>query len=203
MGDNLPTYGLDVELVERVETEHCTSVEDGAAKWIEALTGAQVSGNFAQTLHTGQVLCELVNKIRPATITKINNAGMPFKERENISNFIKACRTLGVQEHAVFSTDDLYDEKNLPSVVNCIHALGGAVQRTVPEFGGPHFGVPDKSNAKHDRKRDFRPVQQTGGLSSAMERTKVDTSKDIRIICNVGGAISRDGGSSKLGMECA
>jgi len=136
-------------------------IEDGAVKWIEALTGAQVAGNVAQTLHTGQVLCELVNKIKPGTIRNINNAGMPFKERENISNFIKACRTLGVQEYALFSTDDLYDAKNMLSVIHCIHALGGAVQRTVPEFIGPHFGIPDKSNAKRDMKRDLGCAQQT------------------------------------------
>ena len=34
-----------------------------------------------------------------------------FKQMENTTNFIRACRTLGVQEKDVFSTVDLYEAK--------------------------------------------------------------------------------------------
>merc|ERR1712217_783208 len=108
------------------------------------------------------------------TIAKINESGRPFKERENISNFLKACRDLGVQEYAVFSTDDLYEEKNMWSVIRCIHALGGCLRRSVPEFTGPHLGVADTSRAKRDHKRDLSQATQTGGLHAAMERSHVD-----------------------------
>jgi len=36
-----------------------------------------------------------------------------------------------------------------------------------------------------------------------MERTKVDTSGNIKIPHKIGGVISKDGGSSKLGVESA
>ena len=36
---------------------------------------------------------------------------MPFKQMENISNFLKACRTLGVAEHDLFETVDLCEGK--------------------------------------------------------------------------------------------
>jgi len=36
---------------------------------------------------------------------------MPFKQMENISNFLKACRALGVAEHDLFETVDLYEAK--------------------------------------------------------------------------------------------
>merc|ERR1711920_660821 len=103
----------------------------------EALTDAKVAGNFFEALKSGVVLCQLVNRIRPGAVPKINEAGRPFKERENISNFLKACRNLGVQEYALFSTDDLFEQKNMWSVIRCIHALGGCLRRSVPEFTGP------------------------------------------------------------------
>ncbi|CAK9114020.1 unnamed protein product [Durusdinium trenchii] len=113
---------------------------------------------------------------------------MPFKERENICNFLRACRTFGVQEYALFSTDDLYDEKNLMSVVNCLHALGGAVQRSVPGFVGPHLGVPDTSNTKRDFKRDLGPVSQTGGLRGPLERSHLDMVSNSNVrLCRLEG----------------
>lgn len=196
--DRLPSYGLDAELARKAAAKYDIGAEDEAAQWIEAITGAQVAGNFSGALHSGRVLCELVNKIKPGIIVKVNSAGMPFKERENISNFIKACRTLGLQEHALFSTDDLYDEKNMLSVVSCIHALGGAAQRVAPDLGGPLLGVADTSNAKRNSKRNLGMASQTSGLSIAMEKTEIDTSNNI--ISNTGGAVSKNSDCSKLSM---
>jgi archaellum component FlaD/FlaE len=168
--DDVPLCPLDKELREKHLAKYDLNAEEEAAMWIEAITGAHVAGNFSEALRSGKVLCELVNKIRPGTITNVRGFGMPFKERENISQFLRACRTFGVQEYMLFSTDDLYEEKNLLSVVKCLHALGGAVQRTVPDFQGPTLGVLDTSNAKRDLKRHVAPATQTGGFAVAMEK---------------------------------
>jgi len=172
--ENLPIYGLDAELEAKAQSKYDLAGEQEAAQWIQDITGVQVVGDFADSLRTGQVLCQLLNCIIPGTISKINNAGTPFKERENISKFLKGCRALGVQEYALFSTDDLYDEKNLNSVVRCIHALGGALRRSVPDFQGPHLGVADNSNARRDIKRDLGVASQTAGLNVTMERSNLD-----------------------------
>jgi len=172
--EDLPCYGLDAELRAKAAAKYDTEAEEGAAQWIEAVTGEPVLNQFFPALRSGEVLCQLLNCIRPATVLRINQPGSPFKERENISKFLKACRMLGVQEYALFSTDDLYEEKNLQSVVNCIYALGGAVQRSCPNFQGPHFGVQDTSNAKRDMKRELGPATQTGGLYGPMERSHLD-----------------------------
>lgn len=172
--DAPPVYGLDAELKAKSEANYDNSAEDRAAQWVQDITGVQVVGEFGEALRTGQVLCQLINCIRPFTIKKVNPAGAPFKERENISKFLKVCRDWGVHEYALFSTDDLYDEKNLMSVVKCIHQLGGAIPRAVPEFQGPHLGIADTSKAKRDAKRALDPVSQTGGLQCAMTRSHVD-----------------------------
>jgi hypothetical protein len=166
--------GTNADREARVVERYDETLENDAVRWIEMLTGACVAGRVHEALRTGQVLCNLVNRVRPETIVKVNDAGRPFKERENIGSFLKACRELGVQEYALFSTDDLYDARNLLSVMRCIHALGGAVQRSVPEFSGPRLGVVDISKAKRDLKRDLGFATQTGGLQVAMERCHID-----------------------------
>lgn len=177
---DVPTYGLDAELQAKAAAKYDANAEEEAAQWIQAITDVEVVGDFFGVLCTGEVLCHLMNSIRPGIVPKVNEAGMPFKERENISNFLKACRALGVQEYSLFSTDDLYEKKDLNSVVRCIHALGGALCRSVPEFTGPHLGVADTSKTKRDQKREFGQVTQTGGLCMAMERPHIDmTSNQI------------------------
>merc|ERR1719215_2531591 len=171
---DVPTYGLDAELQAKAAAKYDANAEEEAAHWIQAITGTEVVGDFFGALCTGEVLCHLMNAIRPGTVPKVNEAGMPFRERENISQFLRACRQLGVQEYALFSTDDLYDKKNMMSVIRCVHALGGAVQRSVPEFQGPRLGVADTSHAKRDSRREMAPVTQTGGLHTSMERSHLD-----------------------------
>lgn len=43
----------------------------------------------------------------------------------------QACRALGVAEHSLFETVDLFEDKDLGLVVRCLFALGSAVQLTV------------------------------------------------------------------------
>jgi hypothetical protein len=42
--------------------------------------------------------------------------------------YCRACRAIGVSEHDLFETVDLYEEKDLNVVVQCIFALGRTVQ---------------------------------------------------------------------------
>jgi transgelin len=69
------------------------SSEHEAISWIEAVTGVSPlvpeGGTLASALRTGEVLCRLVNKIRPESVKRINVSKMPFKQMENISAFLK------------------------------------------------------------------------------------------------------------------
>jgi hypothetical protein len=38
------------------------------------------------------------------------------RAQENISNFLKACRGVGMKEFEMFNTNDLFDEKDIPQV---------------------------------------------------------------------------------------
>merc|ERR1711953_712458 len=103
--------------------------------------------------------------IQPGIVKRINASEMPFKKMENITNFIRACRDLGVLEKDLFSTVDLYEEKNLQSVMMCIFNLGSIVRTKVPSFKGPYLGVAQKAPVKDTKRRDVRTSQvMVGGL---------------------------------------
>ncbi|CAK0902335.1 unnamed protein product [Prorocentrum cordatum] len=166
-------YGLDRELKAKQAAKYDVGLERQVADWITAVSGQQAEEGqtFAGWLRDGRVLCGLVNAISPGAIKKVNTSSMAFKQMENISFFTDAARKLGVPESAVFSTPDtdLYEEKNVGSVVNCVYTLGGAVQVSCPGFQGPHLGVPITVESK-DRRRSFgRITDQSQGFSATLD----------------------------------
>lgn len=77
-----------------------------ARVWVEEVIGKRLPGgdDFATAFRDGQGLCLLVNAFQPGTISRVETSTSPFKQMANISAFIRACRTLGVREHALFET---------------------------------------------------------------------------------------------------
>ena len=61
--------------------------------WIESVTGApfDAAQSFEENLKTGVVLCELINKIKPGSVKKINKGSFAMKHMENISMFQRGC----------------------------------------------------------------------------------------------------------------
>jgi len=110
-----------------------------AAAWLEALTGREIGNNLQEALKSGVILCEAINKIKPNTIPNINRMSSPFKERENIESYIKACKELGMKEVDLFVTVDLYEGQNMTQVVDQICSLGGVAQKLNSKL--PVFGI--------------------------------------------------------------
>lgn len=112
-----------------------------AAVWIEEVTGEQLLGeSLGGALKDGVMLCKLVNAVKPGTIKRVNASTLAFKQMDNISSAIKAMRQLGVPEHDLFDTVDLFQETDVGKVVQALFAFGRTIQNTVPEFEGPHLG---------------------------------------------------------------
>ena len=104
-------FGLDAELARKQEAKYDRNAERLAINWIEGVTGQRLTGTFAEGLKNGQVLCTLINRIKSDSVRKIETSSMPFKQMENISSFLRACRALGVADFDVFETLDLFEEK--------------------------------------------------------------------------------------------
>ncbi|CAM9131234.1 unnamed protein product [Ectocarpus sp. 13 AM-2016] len=159
-------YGLDAELARQREAKYDHSAENQARAWIEAVTGERVVGPFGDALRDGVNICKLVNTIKPGAVRKINESRMPFKQMENISNFLKSCRAMGVAEHSLFETVDLYEGKDIGLVVRCIFALGSAVQGTCPEYTGPTLGAkPHQENKRIFNKQQKQQAKVNASFS--------------------------------------
>merc|ERR1712216_937318 len=92
------------------------------------------------------------NAIQPGICARVNTSEKPFQQMENVTAFIRACRQLGVLEKDVFSTVDLYEAKNLQSVLKCVYNLGAA-SRQVSTFRGPCLGIAQAKLKTQDQKR--------------------------------------------------
>lgn len=78
----------------------------------------------------------LINTLRPDTIRKIHAVPQTdgaksnaFKKMENIDNFRKGCIRLGLKEADLFSTIDLFEEKDLNAVYVCLFLLQSFLER--------------------------------------------------------------------------
>lgn len=98
-------------------------------EWIESIIGAKFPAGqtYEDVLKDGQVLCALINKIKPGSVPKVNSSGGQFKMMENINNFQKGIQAYGVPDQDVFQTVDLYEKKDISQVTNTLFALGRAV----------------------------------------------------------------------------
>ncbi|CAM9326034.1 unnamed protein product, partial [Scytosiphon promiscuus] len=119
--------------------------ERTAQVWIEAVSGkpcvAYETRQFARNLKSGEILCALVNAIRPGTIPVVHEGQLGFNQMENVDNFLSACCKLGVPAHALVDTADVFEMRDTAKLVECVHALGSVVQVTCPGFRGPHLGL--------------------------------------------------------------
>ncbi|KAE8887823.1 hypothetical protein PF005_g26098 [Phytophthora fragariae] len=161
------------------------TTEEEAQEWIEAVLGEKFLASFGDSLKDGVILCTLMNKIQPGLIPKIQSSSMPFKQMENVSSFVRACRAIGVAEFDLFETVDLFNQKNIGQVVQCIHALGRTIQKTMPEYDGPRLGVKEStvnlrqfSDAQLREARSAVPVLAHGS-QSVMERRPFDHSASV------------------------
>ncbi|CAG7785971.1 unnamed protein product [Allacma fusca] len=123
--------------------------EREAKEWIESVLGEKLSG-YEDALKDGQILCRVMNKLKPGSIAKVNSAGGQFKMMENINNFQKAIQEYGVPKIDVFQTVDLYEKKDISNVTSCLFALGRTTYDH-PEWPGPWLGP----RPAHENKREF------------------------------------------------
>ncbi|XP_053210310.1 calponin-3-like isoform X1 [Panonychus citri] len=163
-----PAYGLSRELLLKSQAKFDIELANQALNWVQAVTNTSFNLNnnddnnnndnstgikdqfeFAEALKDGIALCNLINGLAPGSIGKVNKMKTPFKERENIELFLKACEAYGLRNHDLFQVNDLYERKNLYMVVNCLHSLGGLAQKK--GYQGPVIGI----KTSDENKREF------------------------------------------------
>ncbi|XP_040912479.1 LIM domain only protein 7 isoform X2 [Toxotes jaculatrix] len=81
-----------------------------AQRWIEAVTKKKFGSNdFRSALENGVLLCDLINKIKPGIIKRVNRLPTPIAGLDNLNVFLRACGKLGLKEAQLFHPGDLQD----------------------------------------------------------------------------------------------
>ncbi|KAL8684080.1 MAG: hypothetical protein Q9224_006634, partial [Gallowayella concinna] len=98
--------------------------------WIEESLGERLTaGDILDALKDGSALCKYAESIPNddpiQTEELMEQSSMPFVQMENISHFLRACKSppLNLQAHDIFQTVDLYENKDPAQVLTCISAF--------------------------------------------------------------------------------
>jgi hypothetical protein len=94
-------------------------------KWADAVLGYELSSDdLWEQLKSGVDLCRLMLKIKDGSIPTLHeNPKIQFVKKENIMFFIEAVKEYGVPRYSIFSVADLYEERDLQRVLDCLEAL--------------------------------------------------------------------------------
>uniref|UniRef100_A0A3B3TPW5 Calponin-homology (CH) domain-containing protein n=1 Tax=Poecilia latipinna TaxID=48699 RepID=A0A3B3TPW5_9TELE len=98
-------------------------------KTLESRLKTSLPEDLSEALSNGTVLCQLVNQIRPRSVSIIHipSPAVPklssAKSRLNVENFITACRKLGVPEVRILCVCSDVLLCKLHSVLRCVTAL--------------------------------------------------------------------------------
>uniref|UniRef100_A0A4W5JWI6 Calponin n=1 Tax=Hucho hucho TaxID=62062 RepID=A0A4W5JWI6_9TELE len=91
--------------------------------WIEEVTGMAIGENFQKGLKDGIILGELINKLQPGSIKKINHSQLNWHKLENLGNFIKAILAYGMKPNDIFEANDLFENGNMTQVQSTLLSL--------------------------------------------------------------------------------
>ncbi|AEO68906.1 07ec4d9e-6cd8-4aea-864c-b42090da348a [Thermothielavioides terrestris] len=126
---------LDKDLRKLRLDKYTPAAANEARQWIEGVLGERLPGDdLLEGLKDGVALCKLVNLAVGPPGVKFKKSPMPFVQMENISQFLHACQLppLNLQQHDMFLTVDLYEQKDPAQVLQCIGAFSRAANSVNP-----------------------------------------------------------------------
>uniref|UniRef100_A0A3B4FQR1 Calponin n=1 Tax=Pundamilia nyererei TaxID=303518 RepID=A0A3B4FQR1_9CICH len=118
-----PAYGLSAEVKSKIAQKYDPQKEEELRFWIEEVTGMSIGENFQKGLKDGVILCELINKLQPGSVKKINLSQLNWHKLENLGNFIKAILAYGLKPNDIFEANDLFENGNMTQVQTTLLAL--------------------------------------------------------------------------------
>ncbi|XP_069858938.1 LIM domain only protein 7-like isoform X9 [Dipodomys merriami] len=131
----------------------CSGAFAEAQRWVEAVTEKNFqTKDFRASLENGVLLCDLINKLKPGIIKKINRLSTPIAGLDNINVFLKACEQIGLKEAQLFHPGDLQDlsnrvtikqeetDRRVKNVLITLYWLGRKAQSN-PCYHGPYLNL--------------------------------------------------------------
>ncbi|PYH92455.1 hypothetical protein BO71DRAFT_383505 [Aspergillus ellipticus CBS 707.79] len=97
-----------------------------AKEWIEEVIQKQIPPivQLEEALRDGVTLAELVQAMYPnRTLRIFRHARLQYRHSDNIALFFRFLDEIELPELFRFELIDLYEKKNIPKVIHCVHAL--------------------------------------------------------------------------------
>ncbi|PNF36843.1 hypothetical protein B7P43_G08858, partial [Cryptotermes secundus] len=125
---------MDAIRQRNVAYEYLCHLEE-AKKWMEAVLKEELptTTELEENLRNGVFLARLGNIVAPGTVplTKIYDidqklfraVGLQFRHTDNINYWLKSLEAVSLPTTFHPETTDVYDKKNMPRVIYCLHAL--------------------------------------------------------------------------------
>ncbi|KAL5259979.1 hypothetical protein ACHWQZ_G010183 [Mnemiopsis leidyi] len=132
--DRVTADNMDEARQSNMAYEYLCHLEE-AKNWIEACIEEDLGPtlDIEEALRNGVILAKLGHyfapevvpekKIYDSDLERFNLRGLHFKHTDNINYWMRAMASIGLPQIFFPTTPDLYDKKNMPKVIYCIHAL--------------------------------------------------------------------------------
>ncbi|KAE9041904.1 hypothetical protein PR003_g3936 [Phytophthora rubi] len=167
--------------------------------WIESVLKRELpTTDLFEALKSGVVLREMMETLFPdvsncmSPISRNYSKRMaPWKERENISVFLRQCKSIGMYDLSLFCTDDLYEGTNMVQVLFCVQHFmmfseehAGHLFKPVPKNEPAEFSNQELEMAMAKIEQAGVDVSALKGLisvgaSAVPERAAIPEKKDI------------------------
>jgi len=186
------SHGMDKEIWKKLDGKFDPDRAKNALAWVLEVTGetydlkpdGKFSDQFGAALKDGYLVAKLAKKIDSGIVKKLGkkkwvpkHTTQPFKARENIELFGKACMIYGMKNTDVCTSQDLYNLENLNNVVNTLYSLSAQAQK-LSTFNGPY--IADGFSHSTENKRVFSQEVLNAGKNAIpmlnQGSVKVDTS---------------------------
>ncbi|KAM4860776.1 ras GTPase-activating-like protein IQGAP3 [Thomomys bottae] len=134
MDERLTAEEMDVQRRQNVAYQYLCRLEE-AKRWMEACLKEELPSpvELEESLRNGVLLAKLGHCFAPSVVPlkKIYDAeqlryqatGLHFRHTDNINFWLSAIAHIGLPSTFFPETTDIYDKKNMPRVIYCIHAL--------------------------------------------------------------------------------
>ncbi|XP_077983687.1 uncharacterized protein LOC144438507 isoform X3 [Glandiceps talaboti] len=165
-------------------------------KWIEAVSGKKFPyTDFRKGLEDGVLLCELMSKIKPGCIRKINRLPTAYAGLDNVNQFLRACEELGLSGSQLFDAGDLQDitrgrdvkeiqrecDRRLKNVCITLYWLGKAAQ-TIKRYRGPQLNLTTFTHllSPSNLTKDLPASNGTGSVGSPVHSASSSTDQSVK-----------------------
>uniref|UniRef100_A0A8C3CIC1 IQ motif containing GTPase activating protein 3 n=1 Tax=Cairina moschata TaxID=8855 RepID=A0A8C3CIC1_CAIMO len=134
MDERLTADEMDERRRQNVAYQYLCRLEE-AKRWMEACLGEELPPptELEESLRNGVLLAKLGHCFAPDVVpakkiydrdqTRYKASGLHFRHTDNINHWRDAMSCVGLPSLFHPETTDIYDKKNMPRVVYCIHAL--------------------------------------------------------------------------------